>query len=603
KEDVALFDNLQPDTSASAIIAGAMVRIFDTQQVAFLGYIFSDGHFGLLSRVNVEPLKLSVAGISAELPVAIQGRLMLQGLVRGSQSEAQIAAQIYAEWPVIPTIAHIQIGSKSRPVSFQLNSRGQFSIVGSGVLNLFNGNSRLKGTFDISHTHCHLSGEFSYASLTVLNGEPLLDIKLDTVGRIGPGQQFSLSGNGSLSIMGQPFTSVRGELNERGTMFSAMIDTDTWRPFGLPLGRFYLAAKGEIDISQRRWPKINLEGECQLNLFGDQGISLSGRGGFKTDSRKLILYAEGQLKWLGREWLNGRIELGTRGIALSGRTAFTLPLIGIPDRLQDKLGSLFLNLELSGQIEMDALGRLRTCVLKGHWLLAVKMPNAGEQVVPIAMQALDIDYRPRRLMNSATIMPLVTIDRLNLIPVDGVSLPIPTITASDTQALYLTFTPLELSSSIRAPHIVSGSSSAADYTVPSGWTATTENRNVVDYVRRAINSWTPGTNLDIPKPNPMPTVNMPVPKFRVNNKIGIEIEHEYPINITSPLDMPQLTLSKPDKTAEPLLEVPTEFMLDWEEADLGTIIDQLNFSLALGWENGSPGINVQYGRESQFISF
>jgi hypothetical protein len=619
--DIQALKAIQPSTDAAAVVVGAQVRVFDTQAYHFLGCVYTDGHFDLISAATVEPLSLSVAGIQINVPLDIRGRITLRGLASSVDSYAKVSAQVTGEWNVIPglenqSLALLQIGKvqqRIQPAALTLDSRGHFAVLGAGHLRLFNGAAIVSGTLDISHTHCYVDGTFSYRSQTLLGGRPLLELSLSSQGRIGPGFRFELSGNGTLRIADNTISNVRGVVSDGGAEIEAAIDTGNWNLHGLPVNRLRMALWGKIDISQPRWPEFLLEGDTDLQVFGSSrpgsGVAIKGKGGIASKNANLTTFVEGRLIWQGIEWLGGRVELGTKGVSIEGRSSFTLPMLAIPSQLKKQIGSLFMTLDIGGRFSLDKYGTLTNCQLTGQWMLAVKLPRATEQVIPIGMQGLNIHFAigsraPRPGTSDLVIIhPLVSIDKLTLLPVDDIVLPVPTLTAKQSKALFLSVDKRSLSTKLTAPRIVSGSSSSADYSIPYEWQAGSKKINLIWRIRSAFNALV--EKLPGPPPFKLPTppsgtkAEITVPEFKVTKKIGIDASYSYPVNLGT-LPLPNLSTTPPTFRAKPLIEVPTDFDLKWQTSSLGTLLNNLNFSLALGWRNSDLGIIVQRGTQKTF---
>jgi len=200
--DAQVLDTIEtPARDAVGVIAGAQVNVFDQQIFRFLGMLFSDGRFSLVSEIGIEPLMLRVAGISIQIPLALQGRLVLSGRSRGAATHAPVKGEGWADWNVIPNVLRLRTGNSNNPMTLEIHSDGRFNIKGSGAAEIFDGIANIKGQFDISETHCFLQGEFNYQPNFFVAQKRVLALHFATVGRVGPGNNFEFGGVGELSIL------------------------------------------------------------------------------------------------------------------------------------------------------------------------------------------------------------------------------------------------------------------------------------------------------------------------------------------------------------------------------------------------------------------
>ena len=69
------------------------MKVFDAQRFRFLGALYEDGSFGLVSALDVKPLDLRIAGIPVRVPLKASGRLRLSGRARRDRVRATVEAE------------------------------------------------------------------------------------------------------------------------------------------------------------------------------------------------------------------------------------------------------------------------------------------------------------------------------------------------------------------------------------------------------------------------------------------------------------------------------------------------------------------------------
>lgn len=407
-----LADLPTPDGDKAGVVLGAHVKLFTGQRVRFFGYLFEDASFALISAVDLPPLTLPVAGISVTLPLQAAGRLLLSGRRRRDGYHGSITAAGYAVWNVIPGVARLVIASPSQPAQLALYGDGRFAFAGALRLELFGEAAVVDGSAAIDQSHCLVRGAFRYRVGS------LIDWQLAVEGRIGPGRRFHLAGAGSLSVLGRPLADVHGALDETQASVTGRLQTGGWRVAGQEIAcQIDLALHGRIDVRRRTQPAFLLEGEGSLTVFGAQ---IHGRGGLRRHNNRLTTWLEGALRWQGRDWLGGRIELGDDGVALSGHTAFALDLT--PSVLAGiQLARLHFQIELGGSFTLDTQAGLAGFDLRGRWSLAARLPGSSEQVFPLAVQEVALSGQ------TALELELIHVTGFQLIPFDGIQIPLPTI--------------------------------------------------------------------------------------------------------------------------------------------------------------------------------
>ena len=447
-----LLEAAYPDemTKAVGVLIRARVGVYGIQRFRFIGYVFADGAFSLVTTSETRTLRLRVAGISAALPLRIDGRVTLTGRSRNDIASGLMRAQGSATWNALPSLARMEI----RDVDLKLWSSGKFSFSGDATVWLFNDVARLEGRVKISESHCFLEGRLGFDVETVFT----LDITAR--GRLGPRRALLLRGDGMLSILTAPFYI-------RATVTEQIVEVETGQQLDLPDGpgatfarflfdKLSLSLRGVIDLrhllplpnTDITVPRFELRGSAILEIFGarlegscDIYTYDAADGSESKDGqlwRTILLSVEGKLTWQGLEWARGRLTLNPAKsswlgeLTIEGQTsaAFNLTprtLPGLTSQDELKLASLFFKISIDGSFSFDPFDGLRAFKLKVDWLLAVRLPGEAEngQVIPLGMHSFsaeggdDID------------LPLIHVEGFRLVPMGEFSIPVPTVTASD----------------------------------------------------------------------------------------------------------------------------------------------------------------------------
>lgn len=412
----------------SGVVVGAYVKVFTGQRYRFLGYLFEDGSFGMISALDVNPLKLLVAGISFELPFEMTGRLILTGRAKRDGYYGFIGAKGYGQWKIIEGIFLLEVGKRT-PVELKVWSNGSFEIKGEAKATFFdNKKAFIEGSVDISQTHFFIDGKFQY-NISYQNAS-MLDLMLNVKGRIGPQEHFMIAGGGNLKILGCEFANVKGEISDSGVFIETHLNTFYWYIGSNRLDcRLILDLKGSIDLRKSTLPDFKLLGDGSLELFG---AAIEGRAGIIACNGFINTFIDGKLKWQGREWLNGRIALGSNGyVEIGGKTSFTLELT--PHQLPSgiELTSLIFKIDLSGSFEFKSQGEFHSCKLQVDWMLGIRTLNTGNQTFPIAMKKLDISSH-----NNLSKL-LIIIQNIKFLPIDNINITIPIPKFHNTETITL----------------------------------------------------------------------------------------------------------------------------------------------------------------------
>lgn len=416
-------------------VMGAHVTLVPGQRVRFIGALYDDGSFGLVSAVDVKSLALGIAGLEGVLPLEFHGRLTLEGRARQYRTQARVSARVSlhwdALWPAGMAVVDVPDGTLS------LDSSGTFRVKGAGRVELLRGAIAMDGRVDASETHCFIDGaaEFAFGNW---NGQPVFALQLGQTDspdtwlrcRLGPGRQFTLSGEGRALVLGREVLGVRAAISERGVAVEAVVRSLRVGDWSFP--DVMLALRGEIEIVSETSARYMLEGEAELVLGG---IVLRGRGGLRGRDQDLSVYAEGALVWQGCRWASGRVVLGTSSLRLSGATQFSVDLTPSGSGLGTEFAHLVLQVSLEGAFALTAPTRQRgetlaalvwqlgECRLEGDCVLGVRLPSAGtgaqhDQVLPLARQRFD------GALSASAPLDLLHLDDLQLLPFQGESLDI-----------------------------------------------------------------------------------------------------------------------------------------------------------------------------------
>jgi len=407
----------EPRKNMSGVIAGAHVKVFAGQRFRFLGCIYEDGSFGMISALDIEPLMLDVAGVSVSFPLSIHGRMQLQGRAKRDGVVGNLIAEGYGEWEAIPGVLKVLAGSDAEPIRLKLNSDGRFYLHGTGELNLFRGAANLiNGSVEISHTHCMVAGDFHYS----VGG--VIDLSLDCRGRVGPGDRFELAGGGHLKVLGHSLSNVEGRISESGATVSALMNLNSWN-----IGAQALACTlrcrltGEINLRRHERPEFRFEGDGSFAVFG---AMIEGRGGIRQTRNDTQLFMSGALSWQGHRWLEGRIAVGSNGVRLGGHLGFGLALS--PSNLNGiDLAHLFINVELDADFTLDATASMGGYSISGRWTLGARLPSSG-QIVPLAAHS----FGDQGVTDLA--LPIINISGFSMLPFNDITIPVPKLTVGST---------------------------------------------------------------------------------------------------------------------------------------------------------------------------
>jgi len=158
---------------------------------------------------------------------------------------------------------------------------------------------------------------------------------------------------------------------------------------------------------------------------------VEGAGGLAKQAKgALVAYVDGALSWSGKKWLSGKVAIGTGGVSLAGNTRFAVDLT--PDQLPGgiKVAGLFLQVDLQAEFKLDAQAGLVEAALKGSWAVGARLAADSQQVLPLAMQSINIELEAGHLEEE-----LLKVEGFKLLPfnpLEGAVISIPVIRAKDS---------------------------------------------------------------------------------------------------------------------------------------------------------------------------
>jgi hypothetical protein len=299
----------------------------------------------------------------------------------------------------------------------------------------------------------------------------LIDLQLSCLGRVGPQQHFELTGDGTLSILGQQLSKVKATVSDTGATVEATLDTRTWFIAGNPLNvDLHMDLEGKIDLRKRKNPEFDLRGDASLKVFGAE---IKGGGGIVSRAGNISLFVEGALEWQSRGWLAGRIELGSGRVKIQGRTSVVLDLT--PQNIGNlEFAHLFFKIDISGGFTFDTNRQLLGYDLSGDWFLASQFPSG--QIFPLAMQEFFAQTSPRG--GTGLKVLLIDVSGFNVLPLGNLSIPIPDLQLDETGRISLgvgsdsflgvTYAVIKVQGNIFPPGTDPGKITS-DYEIPTGF--------------------------------------------------------------------------------------------------------------------------------------
>ena len=541
------------DAPQIAMTLTARVRLAGTQVFEMLGWITSDGRYGLRSRLGLPPLEFDVAGIGVPLALQLAGRVALQGHSAGADSFVEAQVMVFADWQVLPgssgegALARVVIGSAEDPVTLRLHSDREFALQGQGALQLFAQQVVIEGELDVSQAHALISGTLTFAPDVFIAGQRLLSLQAQMHGRVGPGRALALQGAGTLSLFGRDFAAgtlfVSGRNIELSAEAGMAARIGSWSPAGLPLKQVRLALSGRVDFDAPV-PRLALRGDGGFTLFGAQ---VDGACRIEGQGSDWLMAASGRLFWQGRNWIDGALVLRNDSVEISGRADFGIALTPTQLPAGIEIAGLHLNATVSGRLTLNGAGQLAAWSFDLDWQLAVRLPGTdSQQALPIATQQLSASGSHAGAGGVVELADLVAFDGLTLFDLDQFELSLPTLDLDAGEGIYLR-NGLEIDPD------------------GDGGTAT-----VLTPIK--------------PDDDATPAYTIPF--------VGIDF-YEDSVDVDLPglsLPVPVLSTEAPATGGPPLLRVPT---IGTEPVSLGRLrFENAAFALKLAWKDGQLGVLV-----------
>ncbi len=441
-------EHLQADDSG--VYLGAYIKVFSGQRLRFLGQLFTDGSFALVSELESKPLKLTVLGISIAIPFSGYANLTLSGRQRRRGYQGFIAATGHLVWAPVPNIVTFSIGSENRPAHLKLFSGGQFQLDASAGVSLFNGAGKIiDGWIDISQDKARFGGSLGFRLGQTIPDYPfpsILDLEISGEGEIMSLDQYRFKGRGDIKFLGDSFSDIEVSVTERYAKFDLHLKKSAG---GLPnqleklfpiLNSCDFDLKGNCQVSLRRTirPEFVMSGEGQMEIFGAR---ITGKGEIKAlpsnsvNSRKDFFSArmDGNVFWQGRKWLGGEIFIGSQGFKIAGTTNFGLQLT--PDHIPGidvSLASLFLGIQLDGELRLDARKKSVFFIFKGSWTLGAVLADSGQpnprQLLPLASNTFTFSSAHSAMSPEEFRINLINIEGFKYLPLDSLTIPVPNVT-------------------------------------------------------------------------------------------------------------------------------------------------------------------------------
>jgi hypothetical protein len=403
----------------AGVVVGARLRLLDSQEYRFLGFVFDDGSFRFTTQAKPAPLRLGISGLGTLLTLEISGGLVLEGGPTRAGQQGSIQASVTSASKAFGNALELRIGHP-QPARLTLFSSGRFTCSGDVAATLF-GTATLIGSAQVDEHQCVLQG-------TLVHEADFLLLQLQVTGRLEAPQGFSLSGIGSLRLFGVALPDVEAELTARGARLRLPVKTSAtgnkwWTGRTVLEGcHLHMDLEGTLSMNAESAPSLLLRGPATLEVLGlriegEAELRAGKKGGLTTKLR-------GNLLWQKRRWAAAQVELASDRVTIEGAATVGLdlpaPLAGVP--------GLVFQLELEGRFTLSTTGALVSYSLRGEWMLGARLSN-GPQVTPLASGSL-----PEQNGGAQLALVLVNVAGFRSVPLDGLTLPIPVFSPASSPA-------------------------------------------------------------------------------------------------------------------------------------------------------------------------
>ncbi|MEO0421223.1 MAG: hypothetical protein AAF184_02735, partial [Pseudomonadota bacterium] len=433
------------DAPEVAVMVAARVRVFASHQAEMVGWFASDGHFHLTSSLALELLALEVAGLTVPLPLDLRGRITLAGRSAGADSHVVLTAQGVADWQVLPredgagALARLTLGRKDEAVTLRMASDREFELTGPGALHLFDGQVQMDGRAQISHAQALIEGTLAMDALPQADGTPLFGLRAEAVGRLGPGPQLLLRGEGELLLLGRTLVASEITATERSIDLRAALGESgalrRWDFGGLVFSRMRLALAGQVSLPADEHAALTLTGEGGFRVHG---ITFDGACRIEAKAYEWLLAASGRVHWLGRNWIGGGLALSHEGVQVSGRADFGLQLTPTHLPAGIEILGLQLRVRVSGSLTLNTAGQLVAWRVDLDWQLAARLPGqSAKQAMALATQQFSAEGSHAGGEGLVELAELFSLNGLTLFDLGDYTLPIPVLDDSNGTPIYV----------------------------------------------------------------------------------------------------------------------------------------------------------------------
>ena len=452
---------LNTNESTGSIFIGAHINVFEAQKYRFFGKLYQNGSFALISENETKPIRLKVLGIDATLPFKGYSNFILAGKQKRDGYDGYLEADGYSDWSPVPNIVRIEIGRKDDLASLKLYSKGTFAITANTKITLFNGEGIIKGTVDISNSHIMFDGTLKYtlgkSLISSGNSYKFQDIlSLDIKGKGGLADlgRYYYTGHGTVKFLGIQQAKTDVEINNHYASFRLKFQKDKNSSSAL-LNKFnvlkdatiLLDAEAKVNIRRTVRPEFELNGNGSISLYG---ATINGSGSVisrPSKSKRLKddffeLKMQGDLLWHGRKWLGGAMKIGSKGFEVSGSTQFNID-IKLDNNTGIEIPQLFFEINLDGQLSLDAYGKNPKFAYSGHWAIGIKLPDNGNndnrQIFYLATNTFKFSQKNKLDVSDEYGIKILDVNGFNYLPFGDIEIPVPNINAPERRKALVTY--------------------------------------------------------------------------------------------------------------------------------------------------------------------